>query len=76
MAKKINHRGHRGHRESLFFSVYSVVFQTIPEDNKKSLDKHEPDDKSGSNIIGCYRVRKKDMGIQESNGMYNPWINF
>ncbi len=37
MAKKINHREHRG---ALLFSlcpsVSSVVFRTIPEDNKKS----------------------------------------
>ena len=37
MAKKINHRGHGGHRE-LLFSVSSVVFpKPVSEDNKKSL---------------------------------------
>ena len=40
MAKIINHRGHGGHREALLFSlcssVFSVVFRTSPEDNKKS----------------------------------------
>jgi len=40
MAKKINHRGHGGHRELLFSlcPLCSPWFsEPIPEDNKKSL---------------------------------------
>jgi hypothetical protein len=33
---KINHRGHGGHRELLFFSVLSVVFQNTCQKITKS----------------------------------------
>ena len=56
IAKKINHRGHGGHRELLFSLWFS---EPIPEDNKKS---HAPlrseiksiTGKSGDDFSGSY----------------------
>ena len=36
IAKKINHRGHGGHRELLFLCALCGFPKHIPEDNKKS----------------------------------------